>query len=44
MNPTFDHQERVRERIRGEGISPTVNMDLTHQRVNTNMLYSKMED
>ena len=44
MNPTFDHQERVRKRIRDEGFSPTVNMDLTQQSVNTNMLYSKMEE
>ncbi len=44
MNPTFDHQERVRERIRGEGFSPTVNMDLTQQSVNTNMLYRKMDE
>lgn len=44
MNPTRDHQRRVRERIRGEGFPTTVNMDLTHQSVDTNMLYSKMDE
>ena len=45
MNSTFAYQQRIREKMKARGISPTVSgMDLKTQRVNTFELANKMEE